>query len=88
MRSAFLRSTFDKFPTDGADHVVKKVPSHRRADPVRWNRAMADSNAASATRFAESLELGITVMEILPHLMHLSMHVRALGITCLVECDL
>ena len=54
IRSAFLRSTFDKFPINGVGHVVKKVPSHRRAEPVRWNRAMADSTAASATRFAES----------------------------------
>ena len=45
----FLRSTFDKFAINGVDHVAKKVPSHRCAEPVRWNRAMADS-----TRFAES----------------------------------
>ena len=54
IRSAFLRSTLASVPANGVGHVVKKVPSHRRADPVRWNRAMADSTAASATRLAES----------------------------------
>ena len=41
--SAFLRSTFASVPINGVYHVVKEVPSHRRADPVRWNRAMAES---------------------------------------------
>ena len=30
----------------------KKVPSQRRAEPVRWNRAQADSTAAYATCLA------------------------------------
>ena len=54
IRSVLLWSTFDKFPINGVDHVVRKVPYHRRADPVRWNLSMADCTASSATLFAQS----------------------------------
>ena len=46
--STLGRLTFANDPISCVGQLVKKVPSQRRAEPVRWNRAEADSTAASA----------------------------------------